>query len=140
VIRTGALQTSALSRQIPQLARTGTVLVMVDSENESKNQHKKWSDEDWRLLMITFAGGLASIIVGAGILGSVVILARIFGPGKNLVSWLLLTLFTVCGIVGSVASLRSGIKTRSDRVWMGIAAFLATFGILILVGIAAGIK
>jgi hypothetical protein len=70
---------------------------MTDSDNDSGNQRKPWSPEDWRLLMITFVGGLAAITVGAAIVGLAAAVARL-QRGNNLGEWISLLVFTVAGL------------------------------------------
>jgi hypothetical protein len=41
-----------------------------------KQPNRLLAPEEWRLLLITFAGGLASIIVGAAVIGAALALAR----------------------------------------------------------------
>ena len=113
---------------------------MADSENDSKNQHKKWSDEDWRLLTITFAGSLASILVGAAAIGLVVTLARVIGPGKNALSWLFLVWFTAASAGGFLIGLREKTKNWFIRIFIWFCAVIGSFGILIMIGAGAGIK
>lgn len=113
---------------------------MADSDNDSENHHKQWSQDDWRLLVITFAGSLGAIVVGAALLALVVALARIAGPGKNLALWILLVVFTTAGAGFCILVLRAGVNTRSDRFWVWNGAFWGILGILIMRGVAAGIK
>jgi hypothetical protein len=113
---------------------------VADPENDSGKQNKKWNDEDRRLLLITFVGGLASIIVGAATLGLIVTLARLIGPGHSLTLWLILLATTGIAIVGTVLSLRRREKGRIDHVLMWVDAIIATTGILIIIGVTAGIK
>jgi drug/metabolite transporter (DMT)-like permease len=113
---------------------------MTDSDKDSGNQPKQWSPEDWRLLMITFVGGLASILGGAAMLGLAIILARKEQPGNNTFSWI----FLVGGpliLVGIVVALA---RERREG-WFQRIAWSFMIGIIIVValtwiGVAAGIK
>jgi hypothetical protein len=113
---------------------------MANQEKTSESQRNPWSPEDRRLLIITFAGSLAAIIAGAVIIGSAIALARILSPGSSLKLWALLLAFTGLSVTGLIGYLRKKELSWSDRAWLFLGGLSATLGILILVGLAAGIK
>jgi hypothetical protein len=105
-------------------------------------------------LVITFAGGLGSILAGAGIIGGAIAIARAAtgGPG----SWFLFTAVGVAGFVWVVRSWGSALSGRPRlrfRVpafvrlyvvvvaWIFVVAFgvYIVLGLLVLIGRAAGI-
>jgi hypothetical protein len=45
------------------------------------------SATDWRLLTITFAGGLGSIVAGACIIGGAIALDRLLAPNPHRIEW-----------------------------------------------------
>jgi hypothetical protein len=103
------------------------------------------TSEEWRLLVITFVGGLGSIVVGAGALGVAVALARFFGPGPR---WALLVT-TVLSVGATVASVQTLIRqqgpygrpsgVRKAAVLLGLSAFGSTLFLLTWIGLAAGV-
>jgi len=109
------------------------------------------SAADWRLLVITFVGGLGSIVAGAGIIGGAIAIARNATGGQG--SWFL---FTAVSVVLFVVMVRFfgpalwGVDHVSALVrlfvvvvaWIFVVAsgvFIA-LGLLVLIGRAAGIK
>jgi hypothetical protein len=114
---------------------------MTDSDNHSGNQRKPWSTEEWRLLIITFVGGLASIIVGAGALGLAVVLARKEHPGNDVQTWIgfvAAPLTTVCGIV--ILVLLGALKSWWWRALIAFGTLTVIIITLTWIGVAAGIK
>jgi hypothetical protein len=97
--------------------------------------------EDWRTLTITFVGGVASIIVGAGLLGAALALAHWQTQGVRGGHWVGLALSTVGIWTVTLALLR--FHKPKDRWDVLIAGFLALFAAVLLltwIGIAAGVK
>jgi hypothetical protein len=97
--------------------------------------------EDWRTLIITFVGGVASIIVGAGLLGAALALAHWQTQGVRSGHWIGLVLSTV-GIwtltVGRLGFHKP--KDRWDVLLTGSLALFAAILLLTWIGIAAGVK
>jgi hypothetical protein len=113
---------------------------MTDSDKHSGNQPKPWSPEDWRLLIITFAGGLASIIVGAGALGLAVALARVYTPHNDLVTWFAFVVCPLGSAVGFVAFFVDRRVSLGNKIGMYFCGSAVIFAILVWIGVAAGIK
>ena len=113
---------------------------MTDSDEDSGNQPRQWSPEDWRLLIITFVGGLASIIVGAGALGLAVALARAEKPGNNVFSWISLVAIPIALLVCILPFARQRKKNWYDYVFVVLFGGYVILSILIWIGAAAGIK
>lgn len=114
--------------------------VMTDSDKDSGNQRKPWSPEDWRLLIITFAGGLASIIVGAGALGLAVALARLYHPHNDWFTWVVFVVCPLGSLVGFVAFLLDKRDSLGNKICMYFCGSYVIFVILVWIGVAAGIK
>jgi hypothetical protein len=113
---------------------------MTDSDKDTGNQPKQWSPEDWRLLVITFVGGLASIIVGAGALGLAVALARVEHPGNNVFSWVVFVAFPIGLLVCILPFARERNKSWYYYVLIVLFGAGVTLSILVWIGAAAGIK
>jgi xanthine/uracil permease len=101
--------------------------------------------DEQRLLWITFVGGLASILVGAGVIGAAIALGRPLAadpePLKRTGAWLtavLLALFVLyLSMVRRSRSFLSRIVLGAVLVVLGLC--LLFFGLLWL-GVAAGVK
>lgn len=113
---------------------------MTDSDKGSGNQRNPWSPEDWRMLIITFVGGLASILVGAGMLGLAVVLARHVSARNDIFTWV----FGVAPPVVGVAYLASYVRVKKKDRWDLLLIWLLVTGVvfyaLTWIGVAAGIK
>jgi hypothetical protein len=109
----------------------------------------KWTEADRRLLIITFAGGIASIVVAAVIIGIAISFARVQKPGSGVVhltDWAYVIVLSGGGLVGPLLA-----PTKRQRkpwpialraVWrvlLGLYIVLAVLLILTLAGIAAGV-
>lgn len=96
------------------------------------------SPAEWRLLMITFAGGLASVVVGAAVLGLAVAAAKLVRLSLgNPVAWIPpvgLTIAAAYVFVGELTWARR--KTRFNVWWIGLCLF---FLFLVWIGLAIGI-
>jgi hypothetical membrane protein len=113
---------------------------MTDSDKDSGNQRNQWSPEDWRILMITFVGGLASILVGAAMLGLAVILARKEQPGNDASTWFFFVAFPIVLLIGWVWWLRERNKKWYDYLALCSLGAILVIVILTWIGVAAGIK
>jgi hypothetical protein len=74
---------------------------MTDRDKPTEEDRPLWSmsRDEQRLLWITFVGGLASILVGAGIIGAAIVFAR-YEVRQNSVTWLaVVTLATPVAVV-----------------------------------------
>jgi hypothetical protein len=104
-----------------------------------------------RVLLITFVGGVASIVAAALIVGGAIAIARRSSGGTG--SWAALTwsvgVFFVLAVMGTRSLLRSGAHPPGPArlvalVVVGIFSVgclgLFAIGMLVLIGIAAGIK
>lgn len=109
------------------------------------------SAAEWRLLVITFVGGLGPIIAAACVIGGAIVIARQVRSG-GLRIW---GLDAVIGIVVGVVLLLSTRYIRqafkhSDRarrvvrvvVWIIFTVYIVAYGLtlLIWIGVAAGVK
>ena len=105
------------------------------------------SRDEQRLLWITFVGGLASILVGAGIIGAAIVFAR-YEVRQNSVTWLaVVTLATPVAVVlwRIVDRLtRDPEPSKSDqwsnRIVTGLLTVLVCVEALAWLGFAAGVK
>jgi small-conductance mechanosensitive channel len=111
------------------------------------------TDDEWRLLAITFAGSLAAIIVVAVVIGGALALARVEERSHSLVA---LVFFSVVAAGTVVLGLSLGPPTiylgSRWRDWLRqinelvrwvviiLAMFLASVMILTWIGIAAQVK
>lgn len=96
------------------------------------------SPAEWRLLMITFVGGLASVVAGAAVLGLAVAAAKLARPAPGVPGgWLPLASVTVAAIFAFIGELKWAVrKTRFLVWWIGIFLFFLS---LVWVGLALGI-
>jgi hypothetical protein len=102
------------------------------------------SAAEWRLLVITFVGGLGSIVAGACVIGGAIALARRdkhFDPGQ----WGLTTALALVGLVLALVMFRY--FPPDDRVdrWLkqgtiAVFGFGVVFALLVWIGVAAGVK
>jgi small-conductance mechanosensitive channel len=115
--------------------------------------HWALNDDERRLLIITFAGSLAAIIVGAVVIGGALALARVEERSHSLVA---LVFFTVVALGTTVLGLSLGPPTiylgSRWRDWLRqtqelvrwvtiiLAMFLASVMILTWIGISAEVK
>jgi hypothetical protein len=113
---------------------------MTDSDNHSGNQRDQWSPEDWRLLMITFVGGLASIVVGAAMLGLAIALARIWHPANDFGTWFGLGICPVLTAIGVPLFFRDRKKSVGNTLGLYFCGLVTLIVILIWIGVGAGIK
>jgi len=113
---------------------------MTDSDKSSGNQPNQWTAQDWRMLVITFVGGVASIIVGAALVGLAFALARIYTPHNDFPTWFFLVICPVFSAIGCVAVV-TGLGTRSwfSKTYLGLCGSFVVYSILVWVGVAAGI-
>ena len=98
------------------------------------------SRDEQRVLIITFVGGLASIVVGAGIIGVAIALVRVVKPGSLLGFLILITVLDTFILVAGVNAGRlSGSRSKGALILWLFA--LVDFPILLLIwiGWAAGI-
>jgi hypothetical protein len=114
--------------------------VMTDSDKDSGNQRKPWSPEDWRLLIITFAGGLGSIVIGAAVLGLAVALARYEHPPDNASTWFFDVALPIVLLIGWVWWLRERNRKWYDYLGLYLLGVILAIVILTWIGVAAGIK
>ena len=97
--------------------------------------------EEWRALTITFVGGVASIVVGAGILGAALALARWQTRNGGAVGVITLAVGgLLCWL--SLPSLWKESRGRESRLspWLVIVALAAVFDLLVLIGVGVGVK
>jgi succinate dehydrogenase hydrophobic anchor subunit len=87
-----------------------------------------------------YHSGLASIIVGAAMLGLAVALARIEKPGNNFFTWLFLVACPVLVVIGATAFYEDRHKSLGNRIGLYACGFGVIFVLLIWVGVGAGIK
>ncbi|MCW2904130.1 MAG: hypothetical protein JWO67_6395 [Streptosporangiaceae bacterium] len=101
--------------------------------------------EEWRLLVITFIGGLASILVGAAALGIAVALGRLIRTHPldvpDLNGWGLVTPWAVLWTLLAVVTIRLWLMNRAvwERVLAFVFSFLAILSWLTWIGLAAGL-
>jgi heme/copper-type cytochrome/quinol oxidase subunit 2 len=125
---------------------------MAEGDRPADGDRSLWAlnREERRLLWITFAGGLGSIVVGACIIGGALALAR-YLEQKNQPLWLWLvlvglTLLVVAALVLLSFLLRSAKAAQDDLGEdMGVALAvvlipMAALLLLVWIGIAAGVK
>lgn len=112
------------------------------SVSEQENEKPRWwpTLEEQRILAITFIGGLASILVGAGIIGGALALGRLerkngYSPG----GLLLITVFWLAAALWRVRAARRR-PTVINRTLALAASLFLCFSLLVLLGIAAGVK
>ena len=108
------------------------------------------SAAEWRLLVITFVGGLGSIVAGAGIIGGAIAIARTATRGPGF--WFLTIAVGAVGFVFGMVVFRRAVRgvylPAPVRLFAGAIAsiFVVAYGVLIVVGLlvligrAAGIK
>jgi hypothetical protein len=119
---------------------------MTDGEEPTGGDRPVWSlsRDEQRTLAITFVGGLASIIIGAGVIGASIALGR-WVEHQNL-RWLAhggaaawgSVVSGLLGALGGLAGLRKD-APLSSRVFGWIAASIGVFLLLVIVGVGAGI-
>lgn len=119
-------------------------MTFIPSEKSSRKRPWELPADEWRLLMITFVGGLASIVVGAGLIGAALALDRVSRSWAwGGVTWLLV-------ILGSVAAWTLVAAMPRFSRWMdfGFPGFAFLLGLslpsavvftLMMVGVAAGV-
>lgn len=100
------------------------------------------SHDEQRVLIITFVGGLASIIVGACVIGGAIALARglkaIHVPLYLLIIWTVLVSFIV--VWGAIVRPDwSGPGTRAAVITFLVMCFVLSILLLAWIGVAAGI-
>lgn len=101
------------------------------------------TSEEWRTLMITFVGGVASIVVGAAILGVALALGHLQTRYGDFVTWVTLTIASLLGcgyLVLLVLWNKDMPKGKFGMIIAISAAFAGVFSVLVLIGKAAGIK
>lgn len=113
---------------------------MTDSDNDSGNHRNQWSPEDWRTFMITFVGGLASILVGAAMLALAFALARYWDLHNDFFTWFDWVVSPLAILWGLVVIPRRKKRSRFERVVRWSAAAMLTIVALTWIGVAAGIK
>lgn len=103
----------------------------------------KPSPEEWRLLVITFVGGLASIVVGAGLIGAALVLGR--GAAAQATTsfywwWLgAATLVAWGGLAAFAWASTRGINRSMMIVVAALSGLFASLLTLTWIGIAAGV-
>ena len=114
---------------------------MTDGDKPTSEDRPLWSlsRDEQRVLAITFVGGLASLIVAAGVIGAAIALGR--WVEHESLGW-----FTQFAQVGGLAlAILGGLAGRSKRTplygrFIGwIVAAIGVLGLLVIVGIGAGI-
>jgi hypothetical protein len=109
------------------------------------------SAAEWRLLVITFVGGLGSIVAGACVVGGAIAIARRLGT-EDLAGWAQVTVLAAfLGIVG--VTLAREIRRRADisdrarlvfsvAIWATLAVWsvLTAMVLMVWIGVAAGVK
>ena len=113
---------------------------MTNSDNHSEKQPAQWSPEDWRLLVITFVGGLASIVVGAALLGLAIALARIWHPANDFFTCFALGICPVLTAIGVPLFFRDRKKSLGNTLGLYFCGLYTLLIILIWIGVGAGIK
>ncbi len=97
--------------------------------------------EEWRTLAITFVGGVASIIVGAAVIGAALALARWEARGAGAGQWITLAVFTVVFWPATVYQLKPREpRSRASLILTGSNALISTLLLLVWIGVAAGVK
>lgn len=115
----------------------------VQKAHKGEDRSVWWlSRDDQRLLWITFAGGLASILVGAGLIGLAITFARHWSSSPGLE---FATLSFAIGAAGGFGSSRAKYfpGNRSPLLYkllFGVCLAGLCFVALIWVGVAAGVK
>ena len=109
---------------------------------EKSPPKKRWelTPEEWRLLMITFVGGLGSIVVGAATIGVAFALSRWLRPATGLAGVIqAATTVGLClALVWVLRSGRAGFNSYT-RVIFGVAVASALLVVLAWIGVAAGV-
>jgi hypothetical protein len=100
----------------------------------------KLSRDEQRILLVTFAGGLGSIIVGAAVIGVALALAhRAEGPGHSRSDLALSSIAAVAGFGFWVAYVRWGVLGMPFRPldrWPVSSRFTVLVGALLVAGVA----
>lgn len=96
------------------------------------------SPAEWRLLMITFAGGLAPVVVGAAVLGLAVAAAKLARPSPGSPGgWLPVVALTIATAFVFVGELKWAVRKTRLSVWyLGACLFFLS---LVWIGLALGI-
>jgi hypothetical protein len=96
------------------------------------------SPAEWRLLMITFVGGLGSVVVGAAVLGLAIVAAKLARPAPGTPGGLLpLGAVTVAAAFAFIGELKwARRKTRFTVWWIGTFLFFVS---LVWIGLALGV-
>jgi drug/metabolite transporter (DMT)-like permease len=112
---------------------------MSTPEDESSDRaDARWSQADKRLLLITFAGGLAANIGVLMVVGAAIVLIRSFGSHTS----------TAVAAVGAIISalidalgtaLGSYLFSKRNRLLSFVITY-TVFGLLVLIGYAVGIS
>jgi hypothetical protein len=108
------------------------------------------SAADWRLLVVTFIGGLGSIVAAACVVGGAISLARRVGKAGGLGGW---GLVTVWALILTAVALTASIRTariplfRDDPMITFLrrsinvtASLVVALALMVWIGVAAGIK
>jgi hypothetical protein len=105
-----------------------------------------FTPEDWRLLAITFIGGLASILAGAALIGISIAIARSFEVHSWL-DWVLLIVGTIIAVGLQIGTLTivipkdvEGMTPRVRILLLVMSVSLSSVVVLGWIGLAVGIK
>jgi hypothetical protein len=102
----------------------------------------EFSRDEHRVLIITFVGGVASIVVGASVIGGAIALVRAIKPAHSLLVFLIFITAVYILVVVLAAIAWNHWRRPGPRV-AGISWLLAWVGLSILllvwIGLAAGI-
>ena len=146
---------ASFGRRVPGLARQLTEVPAIrgiryravgEQAHEEKNERERtsWSEADRRMLMITIGGGLAANVGAVLLVGSAIAFTRWYKSHGHLSSGLLVIPSAIALL--SVASLLwSPTPFDPRRTWrsliaLGLLVFCTLESLLIVVGLASGIK
>ena len=135
------------ARKRDRLRRRETAAARARSEEPAVPAESLWklSPADWRLLIITFAGGLGSLVAAAGIIGGAIALARYQKSTGGLIGLVMVTAVMLLMFPAVVVYMRrpppeDGWDIRFRRIVIGVVVFSIVFVLLAWIGLAAGIK
>ena len=108
-------------------------------------EKSRWelTPEEWRTLVITFIGGLASIVVGACVIGAALAFSRWWNHGNTIKNWPVSVWLTISCPAASAVIFYFWKKNKKQRLLFGLMVLnvlLSTLILLVWIGIAAGVK
>ena len=116
-------------------------MTFIPTEKPPRRTRWELTPDEWRLLVITFLGGIASIVLGAATIGVALALLRWVTPGRG---WEAIGMFAFT--VGIWAFFVFGIRKRNREGWTRSTRVAMVGGVLSImtltlmwVGVAAGV-